>query len=56
MASLVKRSRRCGLALAIALGLTVLSAVGTPLLSSKLVHLLPGPDVALADEPHDGSG
>ena len=55
MASLVTRSRRFGWALAIALGLTVLSAISLPLLGDELATLL-GPDVVLADEPHDGTG
>ncbi len=55
MASLVIRTRRTALALAIALGLTVLAAVSGPLLGDELANLLPGPGIALAG-PHDGSG
>lgn len=56
MARLVKHIRHTGLALAIALGLMVLSSVTTPLLGDELANLLPGTTVVLADEPADGSG
>ena len=56
MTSLLKRSRRTGIALAIALGLTVLSALGTPLLGDKLADMLPGVTEVLADEPAGGGG
>jgi len=56
MTSLFRRSRRLGVALAIAFGLTVFSAIAPPLFSDRVASLLPGPDVALADEPSSGGG
>lgn len=51
MASLRYRSRRMGLVLAVALGLTVLTATTTPLLGNLF-----GPTVVHADEPADSGG
>lgn len=56
MASLQQRARHMGLALALALGLTILSGVVTPMLSDELASVLPGVDVVLADEPAGGGG
>jgi hypothetical protein len=56
MASLRQRSRRIGIALAIVLCLTVLSAVARPLVSDELANWLPGPAQVLAEEPSDGGG
>lgn len=53
MACLFRRSRRLGIALAVALGLTILSIIATPLLGDELASLLPGPTTALAG-PQDG--
>lgn len=56
MAGLLKRSRRTGLALAIAVALTVLSAVALPLLGDNLAHVVPGVGVVLADESEGHGG
>jgi hypothetical protein len=53
MASLFRSSRRLGIALALALGLTILSAIVKPLLGDELTDLLPGPTEAQAG-PQDG--
>jgi hypothetical protein len=44
-----------GLALALALGLTVLATIATPLCGDQLVNILPDVGVALADH-NQGSG
>lgn len=54
MASLFKSSRRAGLALVLACGLTLLAAVATPLLGNEFAKFV-GPATALADES-SGSG
>jgi len=56
MASLVRRPRLAGLALVLALALTVLPGLIAPLVSNELASWLPGTDVVFADEPQDGSG
>jgi hypothetical protein len=56
MTSLLKRSRRTGIALAIALSLTVLSALGTPLLGDELAQVLPGGVTAVSANDSAGGG
>lgn len=48
--------RRLWITLALALGLTILPQIATPLLSDELAARLFGPAVVLADEPQDGTG
>ena len=55
MATLFKRSRMAALALALALGLTVLPSLVAPMLGNELASILPGTDVVLADS-NQGSG
>jgi hypothetical protein len=55
MSSLLQRSRRTGMILALAFGLAVLSAIVTPLLADQ-VSFLPGTDVVLANETQGGGG
>lgn len=55
MTSLLRRTHRIGLALAIAAGLTILTAVATPLLGDQLGGLI-GPTSALAGETSGGGG
>ena len=57
MASLRQRSRKIGIALAIVLGLTILSAAARPLVGHELANWLPGPAAVLAaDDPSNGGG
>jgi hypothetical protein len=56
MASLRQRSRSAGIALAIALGLTVLSALAQPLFGHKLATWLPNATEVLAEETSNGGG
>jgi hypothetical protein len=56
MVSLRQRSRKIWIALAVALSLTVLSAVGTPLFGDELANWLSGPATVLAEETSDGGG
>ena len=56
MASLQKRSRLAGFALALAFALTVLPGLVTPLLSNELAGWIPGTDVVFADETAGGGG
>ena len=56
MASLRQRSRKIGIALAIVLGLTILSAVARPLVGDELANWLPGPAAVLAEETSNGGG
>jgi hypothetical protein len=55
MTSLLGRTRRIGLALVIAAGLTILSAVATPLLGNELANVF-GPTSAFAGETSGGGG
>ena len=56
MASLRQRSGKIWIALVVALSLTVLSAVGTPLVGDELANWLPGPAEVLAEETSGGGG
>lgn len=56
MASLLQPIRRGGIALAVAVGLTILAAVATPLLGNELADVLPGVTDALADESQGSGG
>lgn len=56
MASLIRRRRLAGLALALALALTILPRLVAPLVSNELASWLPGTTEVLADESADGSG
>lgn len=55
MASLVKHARHTGLALAIALGLMVLTTVTSPLLGDELANLI-GPTAVSAEETAGSGG
>ncbi len=52
---LVKRSQRLGLALTLALGLTILSVIATPFFGDHLAQVLPS-GVALAEESQGSGG
>lgn len=56
MTSLWHNSRRTGLALMLALSLTVLSGLVAPLLGDKVARVLPGPDIVLADNDQGSGG
>lgn len=56
MTSIFKHSRRTGIALAFALGLTILSALGTPLLGDELAQVVPGGVTAVSANDSAGSG
>lgn len=55
MTSLLRRTHRIGLALAIVGGLTILTTVATPLLGDQLGGFI-GPTRALAGETSGGGG
>ncbi len=48
-------TQRVGIALALAIGLTILSTVATPLLGDEIANRLPGLSMAYAEEA-DGHG
>ncbi len=54
--TLSKNLHRLGVAMALVLGLTVLSGLTAPLLDDEVASWLPVPTEALADEPHGGNG
>lgn len=56
MASLLRRTRLTGFTLLLALGLTVLPGLVTPLLGDELASWLPGTDVVLADGSQGSGG
>ncbi len=56
MTGLLNRTRRVGIALALAASLTVSSIVASMLLGDQLANVLPGPDVVLADESEGHGG
>ena len=56
MTGLLRRTRLTGLALALALGLTVLPGLVAPLLGAELANVLPGVNVALADNDQGSGG
>jgi hypothetical protein len=56
MASLLRRTRLAGFALALAFALTVLPGLVAPLLSNELAGWIPGTDVVFAEESHNGGG
>lgn len=56
MSNVLRRTRRTGLALVVALGLTVLAAVATPLVSDELAEMMPGVGVALASDSEGHGG
>jgi hypothetical protein len=56
MSGLLQHIRHTGMALAIAVGLTILTAVATPLLGDEWAKVVPGLTEVLANEPHGGGG
>ena len=56
MTSLWHNSRRTWLALMLALSLTVLPGLVAPLLGDEVARVLPGPNVALADNDQGSGG
>jgi hypothetical protein len=56
MATSQQRFRGMRIALAIALGLTVLAALAKPLLSNQLANVLPGTPERLIAESENGGG
>ncbi len=56
MTSLLTHSRLTGLALALALGLTMVPGLIAPLLTDEFADWLPGVDIALADHSQGSGG
>ena len=56
MASLLRRTRLAGFALALALGLTVLPGLVTSFVGDELASWIPSTSVVFADEAENGGG